>query len=250
MGVSIQSDGLSLGGHLARPAANEGAARRVLVLCHGLPAGRRGAATSGHTFPQLADRLSAEGDWTVLAFNFRGTGASEGDFSLGGWMHDLRAVVEYAEGLEDADGVWLAGFATGGSLALCVAGEDDRIRGVASFAAAADLGEWAQDPAAMLASIRELGLIKTPGFPEDAEAWASEVAQARPLDVVAKIPPRPLLIVHGSEDETVPAMDARALADAADGCADLRILTGAGHRLRHDPRAVAVLLGWMERQPL
>jgi uncharacterized protein len=29
---------------------------------------------------------------------------------------------------------------------------------------------------------------------------------------------------------------------------DLRLLSGAGHRLRHDPRAVAALLGWLGRQ--
>ena len=45
-------------------------------------------------------------------------------------------------------------------------------------------------------------------------------------------------------------VDARALADAADGEVELRILSGAGHRLRHDPRAIAVLLGWLDRQLL
>jgi putative redox protein len=30
----------------------------------------------------------------------------------------------------------------------------------------------------------------------------------------------------------------------------MRIIDGAGHRLRHDPRAVAVLLGWLDRQRL
>jgi putative redox protein len=25
-------------------------------------------------------------------------------------------------------------------------------------------------------------------------------------------------------------------------------VAGAGHRLRHDPRAVAVLIGWLDRQ--
>jgi putative redox protein len=45
----------------------------------------------------------------------------------------------------------------------------------------------------------------------------------------------------------VPSLDARALADCH-GSAELRIIQGAGHRLRHDPRAVAVLLGWLERQ--
>jgi uncharacterized protein len=54
--------------------------------------------------------------------------------------------------------------------------------------------------------------------------------------------------MHGSDDTTVPVSDARALADAAGFEADLRVIAGAGHRLRHDPRAVAALMGWMERQ--
>jgi putative redox protein len=29
---------------------------------------------------------------------------------------------------------------------------------------------------------------------------------------------------------------------------ELRLITGAGHGLRHDPRAVAVLIGWLDRQ--
>ena len=56
-----------------------------------------------------------------------------------------------------------------------------------------------------------------------------------------------LLIVHGGDDDSVPVTDARQLA-LAHGDAELRIIAGAGHRLRHDPRAVAVLLGWLDRQ--
>jgi putative redox protein len=26
------------------------------------------------------------------------------------------------------------------------------------------------------------------------------------------------------------------------------MIGGAGHRLRHDPRAIAILLGWLDRQ--
>ena len=49
-------------------------------------------------------------------------------------------------------------------------------------------------------------------------------------------------------DDTVRGeVDARRLADAH-GNAELRVINGAGHRLRHDPRAVAVLLGWLDRQ--
>ena len=40
---------------------------------------------------------------------------------------------------------------------------------------------------------------------------------------------------------------ARVVADAH-GSAELRIIGGGGHELRHDPRAVAVLLGWLSRE--
>ena len=45
----------------------------------------------------------------------------------------------------------------------------------------------------------------------------------------------------------MPVFDARVIVDAH-GEAELRIMNGAGHRLRHDPRAIAVLLGWLDRE--
>jgi putative redox protein len=56
-----------------------------------------------------------------------------------------------------------------------------------------------------------------------------------------------MLVMHGMDDESVPTSDARRLADAH-GHAELRLLDGAGHRLRHDPRALAILFGWLDRQ--
>jgi pimeloyl-ACP methyl ester carboxylesterase len=53
-------------------------------------------------------------------------------------------------------------------------------------------------------------------------------------------------VMHGDDDESVPPSDARQLA-TAHGLAELSLFAGAGHRLRHDPRAVAVLFGWLDR---
>jgi putative redox protein len=64
---------------------------------------------------------------------------------------------------------------------------------------------------------------------------------------IGSLRPRPFLVIHGSDDEVVPVFDARILADEH-GEADLRIIEGGGHQLRHDPRAMAVLLGWLDRQ--
>ena len=249
MDVTVESDGFQLRGHLARvggPAA--GRPRHGLVLCHGFPAGPRGATSSGESYPELADRLAEETGWSVLTFNFRGTGDSEGDFSLGGWLADLRAAVSHLRQQDGVDGVWVAGFGTGGSIALCGAAEDPAIAGVAAFAAPADFHDWASDPRRFLDHARSVGVVRSAGYPADLEAWALELKEIRPLASIHRIPPRPVLIVHGVEDEVVALVDARALADAADAEIELRVLNGGGHRLRHDPRAIAVLMGWLERQ--
>lgn len=247
MQCEIESAGLRLSGYLVRPA-DAGGPVPGLVLCHGFPAGPGGAATSGQTYPQLAERLSADTGWVVLTFNFRGTGASEGDFSLAGWLDDLRAAIDYLVAAGGVSGVWLAGAGTGGSLALCEAGEDDRVRGVATLSARADFGDWASDPPSFLAHARSIGLIDDRDFPADFDAWARELREIRPTALIAKIPPRSVLLVHGADDDDVPLDDARVLADAAGDAVELRVLSEAGHRLRHDPRAVALILGWMERQ--
>lgn len=244
----IESGGLRLSGYLTRPAVPASGSIPGLVLCHGFPAGPGGAATSAQTYPQLADRLAADTGWVVMTFNFRGTGASEGDFSLGGWLDDLRAAIDHLLDVGGVSGVWVAGAGTGGSLALCEAGEDERVRGVATLSARADFGDWASDPEQFLAHARAIGVIDDPGFPPDYEAWSRELREIRPTALIAKIPPRPVLVVHGADDDVVPLDDARVLTDAAGDAVELRVLSEAGHRLRHDPRAVALILGWMERQ--
>jgi putative redox protein len=248
VGEGFESSGLRLYAHLARPTpGREAPGRPGLVVVHGFPATAASAAAGVETYPALADRIAAEAGWTVLTFSFRGVGRSEGDFSLCGWLEDLRAAVDHMLEVAEVEGVWLAGASTGGSLAMCVGGEDPRVRGVAALSARADFADWAAQPRRFLQHARDVGVVRDPAFPEDLEAWALELKSIRPLSTVASLAPRPLLLVQGAEDDTVPVVDARALADAH-GSADLRVLSGAGHALRHDPRAVALLLGWLERQ--
>jgi pimeloyl-ACP methyl ester carboxylesterase len=242
------SDGdvVELVGHISRPP---GIARVPgLVLCHGFPSGPRGAATAGLTYPDLADRLARESGWCILTFNFRGTGGSPGDFSVDGWLADVAAAVRQLDDGEDVDGVWLAGVDTGGTLAICHAARDPRVRGVAVLAAPASLRSWVRDPDAFLAHARAIGVVKTKGFPPDPVAWAAAVGALDPLAAAARLAPRPLLVIHGSDDDVVPTVDARAFVGAAGPSAELRIVQAAGHRLRHDPRAVATLIGWLARQ--
>ena len=66
-----------------------------LILCHGFPIGPLDARQSGGTFPELIDRVSSELGWAAMTFTFRGCGTSEGDFSLQGWVDDLRAAIDH-----------------------------------------------------------------------------------------------------------------------------------------------------------
>jgi len=243
----FSSGGILLAGHLARPATRSSSSLPGLLLCHGYPAGVGGSATSARSYPELADRIATELGWVVLTFTFRGCGESEGDFSLGGWLNDIRAATDHLLLDEPITGLWVAGFGTGGALSICAAARDSRIRGVAALGSPADFEDWASHPRRLLEHSREIKLIKDPRFPASLDRWARDFRELRASACVQELPPRPLLVVHGTDDEAVPDFDARVLGDAH-GEADLRFIAGAGHRLRHDPRAVAVLLGWLDRQ--
>jgi uncharacterized protein len=241
--------GPTLAGYLARPnfSAASGAGRHGIVLVHGFPESALKSATPSYGFPQLATRLAAETGAVVLTFEFRGTGRSSGDFSLDGWRADLAEGIRTLREVPGVEEVWLVGFAAGGTLSICAAAEDPSVGGVAALAPPVEFADRGGDPRRLVAQARASGLIRTRGYPPDPSAWARQLRQLRPTQLVTKVPPRPLLIVAGANDDVVPMTDARELADAADASAELRIIAGAGHMLLHDPRAIALLLGWFDR---
>ncbi len=245
MNDRFTSNGLSLACHIARPPADVRAGPGV-ILCHGFPIGPLDARRSAGTFPQLVDRSARELGCVAMAFNFRGCGVSEGDFSLQGWVADLRNAISHLVAVSSVDSVILVGTNTGGSIAICVGADDPRVAAAALLSPRADFDDWAAHPRRFLEHAREIGAIHDRRFPVSIDEWAREFHRFRPVGAAQRFAPRPLLVMHGDEDDSVPVSDARQLVNAH-GSAELSLFTGAGHRLRHDPRAVAVLLGWLDR---
>ncbi|MEY2424490.1 MAG: uncharacterized protein QOI61_62 [Actinomycetota bacterium] len=230
------------------PGAERGAA--AVILCHGFPSPPRGARASGEGYPELAEFIADETGAAVLTFTFRGCGRSAGDFSLSGWIDDLGVAVDWLTTTRNVVEVGVAGFSAGGAVALCRAARDDRIRSVAGFAVPASLDEWSNEPRKFLDSCRELGVIRNKEFPADVAAWSEEFIAENPTRAASKLGKRSVMLVQGHDDDTVPPGDARILEAALSeqsGDVELRMLVGAGHRLRHDPRAIAVLVGWASR---
>ena len=92
------------------------------------------------------------------------------------------------------------------------------------------------------------GVIRTPGYPPSLSAWVKELTELHPKGDAEQLKGRPFLVIHGADDPDISVEDARALAEAATGPSDLRVVFGAGHWLRADPRVIAILVGWLERR--
>lgn len=246
MNDRFASGSLTLVGHLVG-ATSTGPLRPGVVIVHGYPSGPAGTAGAVSAMPELAERIAQDMGFVAFSPCLRGMADSEGDFSIKGWEIDIHAAVAHLRASARVSGVWLVGFGTGGALAICAGGEDPEIRGVAALAAPADFDDWANNPRRLFEHAREVGITRAKPSPGAIDGWARQLRLLKAVDSAQRLRPRPLLVVHGSDDDLVPNFDARVIADAHTD-AELRLLDGAGHRLRHDPRAMSIMLGWLDRQ--
>jgi putative redox protein len=241
------TDGVELEAHLAQPAGSSSNDHPGVVFLHGFPSGQVWADRIGADLPELADRVAEQMGMTALTIRFRGCGGSTGDFSLQGWVDDAIAGVEWLQRERRPDRIWIVGFGTGGAVGVVAGAAMPAVSGVAVAGSPADFDDWADNPNRLLAHAKRVGVITSSSFPPDLEEWKAQLRTIRAMEAVEQLAPRPLLILHGSDDELVPHFDPRALADRH-GTAQLRMIQSGGHLLRHDPRAIAVLLGWLGRQ--
>lgn len=243
--VTLEVDDINIVGQLYLPAGDM--PYPTVCACHGIPAGIPDSNDRGYA--SLAEQVCSNG-FAVLIFNFRGTGASGGNLDMLGWTRDLGAMIDYLYALPEVDKsrLSLLGFSGGAAVSVYVAARDKRISSVVSGACPAEFGLWARsdDPQSLLKHFRDIGAIRDNDFPPSPRQWLDGFKIVKPIDYIARISPRPLLIVHGSQDETVSVDDAHRLYAKAGEPKKLAIVEGAGHRLRRDEQAMAIVLDWLK----
>ena len=106
MNDSFRSAGNTLASHLVVPVGREHRSPGV-ILCHGFPIGPLDARRSAGTYPQVCDRIAHDLGYVAMTFTFRGCGDSTGDFSLQGWIDDLRTAIDHLIALTDASNIVL-----------------------------------------------------------------------------------------------------------------------------------------------
>jgi dipeptidyl aminopeptidase/acylaminoacyl peptidase len=218
----------------------------AVCICHGIPARRPDSGERGYS--ELAERVCREG-FATLIFNFRGTGTSSGDIDLPGWMHDLKAAIDFLVIAPEVDSkkITLLGFSAGAAVSVCSAATDKRIAAVVGCACPAifNMFSRSQEVESLISHFRDIGIIRNAAYPSSAREWLEGFRSVSAIDCVAGISPRPLLLVHGALDEVVRLGDARRLYERAGEPKRLAVIDGAGHRLRQDPQAMKTVINWL-----
>ncbi|WP_223198930.1 alpha/beta hydrolase [Solihabitans fulvus] len=221
----MSHDRVKLRGVALRTA--QGDPELAFVVGHGLTNNVRKPAVR-----RVLERLARHGD--VLALDFRGHGRSGGRSTVGDLeVLDIAAAVGLARDLGHRR-VATVGFSMGASIVLRHAGlhavERERPDAVAAVSSPA---RWyVRDTVAMR---RVHWLLEQPHGRVAALALGLRVSQpwrqppASPIEVVGRIAPLPLLLVHGDQDHYLPAEHALALHRAAAGGAELWLEKGIRH---------------------
>ena len=210
--------------------AGDGAS--VAVLIHG---GFWRARYTLELMRPLALDLAARG-WGVWNVEFRRLGP----LSRGGWpatFDDVRAAIDALADHADTSRVIAVGHSAGGHLALLAAAHPGRVRlaGAVSQGGVADLAE---------ADRLGLGAGVTRRFAHGDPA--ADPMSHLPIGV-------PTLLVHGADDDTVPAALSERYAAAARRAGDhvdLDVRPGEGHFEHLDPRsgAWARVVAWLDQR--
>jgi dipeptidyl aminopeptidase/acylaminoacyl peptidase len=279
--VSFQSDGLKLAGLLQCPKGMRAGARRpAFLVLHGFGSNKDGGVS------QVAANMFAELGYVTLRFDMRGCGESEGQRGRVICMEqvqDTRNALDYLATRSEVDPSRIAvmGHSFGAAVAVYAAGVDAR------FAACVSTGGWGDgekkfrkqhaspEAWAKFSSMMEEGRKRkargetlmvsrydivpippalrgnlSPGsimeFPfEVVESMVSFMAN----DVVGKIAPRPLLLLHPSHDSVTPTEQSIELFTRAGQPTDLHLVADVDHFMLSEGNVLVLELvrNWLEK---
>ena len=168
--------------------------------------------------------------FSVVTYGWRGTpGSDTAPHTLGAnERRDLMAVLDAVGDRLGPLPIGLLGYSMGGAVSISVGADDPRVRAVCADSAFAD-------PVALLEErIRHQFRLPPPVLADPvmalmARRTRARLAEFRPVTAVARLAPRPLLLIHGDADASVSVEHGHRLYAAAGDPRDLWVLPGVGH---------------------
>ena len=279
--VTFTSDGLKLAGVLHAPEGGAVGARAPAFLAlHGFGSNKEGAGTIA------AARLFASLGYAALRFDMRGCGDSEGERGRViclEQVEDTKHALTYLAGRPDVDParIGVMGHSFGAAVAVYAAGVDGR------FAACVSTGGWGDGESkfraqhaspeawARFSAMMEEGRRRKargepmqvpryeivpipPGLrgnlaPGSIMEFPFEVVESmfafRANDVVGRIAPRPLLLLHPARDSVTPTEQSIELFRRAGQPADLHLVADVDHFMLSEgnTRVLGIVRDWLEK---
>ena len=257
-----------------------GERRPAIIMMHGFGANKNGG-------PEWICRQFAAWGYVALRFDYRGCGDSEGERGRvipAEEVADARNAVTYMAARADVDpeAIALCGSSLGGGVAVQAAGLDPRVAAVIVENGVAN-GErmirsmhsaesWAKFRALLddIAAHRErtgtskmiyrfdifempkslqVNLTSNASLMQFTGETAIGFFMFRPEEFVARIGPRPILILHSSTDTVTNYEEAFSLVRRAKPPVELHLLDGVTHFMfvNADPRVAFTLRNWLDR---
>ncbi len=220
--------------------------KTAVVVCHGFMGSKEG----GGKAVTMSEELGKLG-YAALLFDFCGCGESEGNFSdisLSRHIGDINSSVDFC--LEAGfKRVITTGRSFGGTAAICHGAFDQRVAGVSSWAAPAE-------PARLFSGYLEqaggqnqnlVPLARQDGAVHVKKSFFQDLAVYNIAKKAALLAPRPLQVVHGSNDQVVPRRNAEIIFNAAGQPKAMQIISGADHQFTgHYRQTWDALFKWLK----
>lgn len=240
-------EGIDILGELYLPE-EEGKTFPALCICHGIPSGKP-ADPADRGYPLLAEKFCQAG-FITLIFNFRGTGISGGNFDIMGWTRDLEVAIDYLYShpkLQKSQ-LCLMGFSGGAATSAYVAARDLRVTKIILFACPAEFRGFTEQKRAedMIEDFRRINIIRDKDFPPSLDEWLEGFRHINPIQWIDKIAPRPLLILHGKNDDLIGTDHAWHLYEKAGDPKEIAIIEDGEHKLRLSEKAMDIALEWLK----
>jgi putative redox protein len=235
------SRGLKLAGLCYFTAGKRGP---VVVVCHGLAGSKEGRGRA----MEMAEELAGHG-WSTFLFDFTGAGESEGIFkelTLTRQIDDLANAVSWCR-QQGFSPIIVQGRSFGGTTALALAACDYRVAGVCIWAAPAMLERLVIGHPQPLQDVTEKALTenKVVVLKDD---FLKDIKKYNITHCASLISPRPLLIIHGVQDEVVSSFEAEAIYRAAGQPKELAWVEGGDHQFTTTYRQVwEVFFSWLPK---
>jgi alpha/beta superfamily hydrolase len=225
----------------------EGDCRYILIICHGF----RGAKENSGRIFTFAEKLNKLG-LGVLAFDFCGSGASDGDFAdinLSNQVSDLRRVIDYIDSNYNRPMI-LLGRSFGGSTVLAAAADDEKVAGYIFWSTPVKLYETFSgivEEFDRLQAGEELEIKDEAGSFRLKPSFIEDFAHHDMKNYLQKLAAYPTLVIHGAADEVVDPANALYIYENTQHT-ELHIISGADHRFtQYINEREDLTLNWLQR---